>query len=615
MNLPCMFIALAVCLLPLTLTAAEPDPAPRKLTHPRFSYPTWSPDGKHILYESSVSGNWEIYIMDPDGLSDNGGKIIQLTHNDYLDRMPSWSPDGQFIAFISDRDGDFEVFRMRPDGSEQIQLTHNDRNEIHPYWTPDSRRIVFNSQVRDKRLYDIWIMDRDGAQQEKLLHDDDLNSYAQMSPDGEMIVFDKWQDNDENNGEIYVLEVGTGRLSRLTENQAIYDGYPTWTPDGRWIVYASEVGDVFKLFRVRPDGSDHRQLTFGPGSDARPSVSPDGSRILFNRDVDDNINILVADFPAESAKAVSATPLNPSVAGDVHPVIEPVIASIDAYPRPSPDGRSVAFVSDRSGNLEVYSIEQKTGETHRLTKNDAADNMPEFSPDGKKILFMSDRSGNYDIWEMKADGSSPVNLTNHPAGDFRPRYSPDGKSVIFDSNRDAPPAGSEGSDNLDLYILRLQDRKVRRLTSWPHWDIYGSFSPDGTQVAFSRSRPTPDPNRPSADVFVQDLASGKETQLTFGFSYVGYTQWSPTGEWIVFASDRYGTVDRSGTELYDFDIYVIRPGGGDLTRLTHGGGAPESYWRPSFSADGRRIYANRVLGKHEDLVVIEFPGEVAPAGS
>jgi TolB protein len=207
-----------------------------------------------------------------------------------------------------------------------------------------------------------------------------------------------------------------------------------------------------------------------------------------------------------------------------------------------------------------------------------------------------------------ADGSSPRNITDDPANDFRPRYSNDGKLVIFDSDRDAAESDSVASDNLELYVLNLESGDTRRLTDYPHWDIYGSFSPDGTQVAFSRSRPTADPHRPEADVFVLDRVTGKERQLTRDFSYVGYTQWSPTGEWIVFASDRYGAVDRTGTDEYDFDIFVIRPDGSNLTRLTHGGGDPESYWRPSFSRDGRRIYANRVLGDREDLVVIELPG-------
>jgi len=318
---------------------------------------------------------------------------------------------------------------------------------------------------------------------------------------------------------------------------------------------------------------------------------------------------VAAAAPSAETTGVGSASLPPSIVShDAHPAIEPVVKGVDAYPRPSPDGRSIVFVSDRSGNLEIYLEDLDTGAIRQLTDNEAYDNMPVFSPDGRKILFMSDRSGNYDIWEMNADGTSPVNITDDPANDLRPRYSADQRYIVFDSDRDAGPVASGSVKNLDVYVMRLADRDVRRITQWPHWDLYGSFSPDGRKIAFARSYSTEDPERPHGDVFVHDLVTGEETQLTDSLSYVGYTQWSPTGEWIVFASDRHGLVDRSGTQLYDFDIYVVRPDGSDLTRVTHGGGAPESYSRPSFSPDGTKIYANRMLGKREDLVVIDFPG-------
>lgn len=278
--------------------AQTDEPGLEKLTRPRFSYPTWSPDGTRILYESSVSGNWEIYTVDRAGLADDGGDVVRLTDSESLDRMPSWSPDGRYIAFISDRDGDFEVFRMRADGTEVTQLTHDEVHEIHPYWSPDGSRIIYDAQVEGQRLYDLHIMKPDGSDDTLVLGDGELNSYAQISPDGRRVVFDKWVDNDETNGEIFVLELDSGELTRLTENEGIYDGYPTWFPDGERVLFSSEVADDrFKLFSIRIDGTDRRQLTFGPGSDARADISPDGAEIVFNRDIDDNINIYVLAVP------------------------------------------------------------------------------------------------------------------------------------------------------------------------------------------------------------------------------------------------------------------------------------------------------------------------------
>jgi Tol biopolymer transport system component len=276
---------------------AQPQEAPAisKLTRPRFSYPTWSPDNTRILYETSVTGNWEIWVMDLQGLANSGGKVTRLTDNDHLDRMPSWSPDGRSVAFVSDRDGDYEVFTMNADGSTQVQLTHDDVPAIHPYWSPDGTRIIYNRVVKGERVYEIRMMNRDGSADTAILSDEELNSYAQISPDGTRVVFDKWVENDENNGEIYVLSLESGALTRLTENTT-YDGYPTWHPDGKRIIYASRVGEQFKLFSICADGTDRRQFTFGAGNDARADVSSDGRKIVFNREIDDNINIHVLEM-------------------------------------------------------------------------------------------------------------------------------------------------------------------------------------------------------------------------------------------------------------------------------------------------------------------------------
>lgn len=260
-----------------------------KLSSVRLSYPTYTASGE-ILYESSVSGNWEIYAIPQSGMDDSGSAIRRLTVHDSLDRMPNMSPDGRYIAFISTRAGSYDVWRMDADGTNALRLTNTEEPEIHPYWTPDSQHIVFNRQVLGERLYAIWIMDADGGNEREILQDDELNSYAQVSPDGRRIVFDKWWNNEEANGEIMVLDRSTGALTRLTEN-AVYDGYPTWFPDSRHVLYSSEVDGVFKLFRMDTETGAREQLTFGPGGDQRGNVSADGTRIVFNRNLNGSIEI------------------------------------------------------------------------------------------------------------------------------------------------------------------------------------------------------------------------------------------------------------------------------------------------------------------------------------
>lgn len=284
----CCLATTSLVLLGVLTTDVEGQEV-RKLSGIRFSYPTYTPSGD-ILYESMADGNWNIYRMPHGQMGDGGAGIERLTETASMDRMPSMSPDGRYIAFISDRAGNLDVWRMDADGGNPVRLTTTEEAEIHPYWSPDARRIVYNKRVPGQRLYALWSMAVDGTDKREILRDEDLNSYAQVSPDGRFIVFDKWWNNEQSNGEIMLLEIATGQLTRLTDND-VYDGYPTWFPDGRHVLYASEIDGNFKLFRLDITTRTREQLTFGPGSDQRPSVSADGTRILFNRNLDNSIEI------------------------------------------------------------------------------------------------------------------------------------------------------------------------------------------------------------------------------------------------------------------------------------------------------------------------------------
>jgi TolB protein len=282
--------------------AANAQGAPTKLTRVRYSYPSLSPDGSRFVLEASVSGNWEIYMLERKGMGDGGEGLTTLTRGTHLDRMPSWSPDGRFIAFISDRSGNFDVFRMDADGSNVVRITDTPEAEIHPFWAPDSKTIIYNRRVADQRLYSIWTTDVEGRKHTELLRDDQLNSYAKISPDGRWIVFDKWWNNDENNGEIMLMDRTGGALRRLTDND-VYDGYPAWFPDSQRILFSSEVDGTFKLFSIGIDGSDLTQLTFGEGGDQRGIVAPDGRTLFFNRNLDGTIELYEMQLPVAPAHA------------------------------------------------------------------------------------------------------------------------------------------------------------------------------------------------------------------------------------------------------------------------------------------------------------------------
>ncbi len=109
-----------------------------------------------IVYTSNRSGNYEIYVIDP-----QTGLITQLTNNPANDVDPQWSPDGALIVFASDRDGDYELFVMRADGTDLRQLTNNQSEDRYPRWQPDGKNIVYASDVNQE--WDLYLVSADGA--------------------------------------------------------------------------------------------------------------------------------------------------------------------------------------------------------------------------------------------------------------------------------------------------------------------------------------------------------------------------------------------------------------------------------------------------------------------
>jgi Tol biopolymer transport system component/serine/threonine protein kinase len=216
------------------------------------------------------------------------------------------------------------------------------------------------------------------------------------------------------NQEIYVMNPdGTGQR-RLTYEKA-EDMTPAFSPDGRKIAFTSRRAGVLYLFLMNADGTDQRPLAQSPEraiSGTEPTWSPDGKRIVFRT--------TVAPYTMYSIN-IDGSGLKRVTDGTAG-------ASSPAW---SPDGKKIAFTSRRSGNPEIYAMDPDGGNVVRLTFNDAIDRFPAWSPDGRRIAFESDRDGDSRIYVMNADGTDAVRLTSPPGKDSRPSWSPDGKQLAF----------------------------------------------------------------------------------------------------------------------------------------------------------------------------------------
>jgi WD40 repeat protein len=164
-------------------------------------------------------------------------------------------------------------------------------------------------------------------------------------------------------------------------------------------------------------------------------------------------------------------------------------------------------------NTDIYVISSNGTGAIRLTSERGADINPAWSPDGRKIAFASDRAGNREIYVMNADGTEPVRLTNSNAPDYSPAFSPDGQRIAFVSERDG---------NAEIYVMDVDGRNASRLTIDSRPDIDPAFSPDGRQIAFSRN---------GVGIYVMNADGSAETRLTNTGSDA-QPAWSPDGKAI-----------------------------------------------------------------------------------
>ena len=268
--------ALALVALAACSESPQPDPEPAAqdagASTPR------------IALHSKHDGNWNIYVMNPDGSGQT-----RLTNNPAADSWPSWSPDGRRITFISSRDDPdpndddriVDIYVMNADGSGQTRLTNSSAWHSLPRWSPDGHRIAFQSH-RDEN-WEIYVMNADGSGLTRLTDNSAVDGRPSWSPDAQRIAF--YSTVDEN-AEIYVVNADGSDQKNITNNAA-NDWSPTWSPDGGRIAFHSHRDGNSEIYVMNADGSGQTRLTDNPARDIRPSWSPDGRHIAFSSDRDD----------------------------------------------------------------------------------------------------------------------------------------------------------------------------------------------------------------------------------------------------------------------------------------------------------------------------------------
>lgn len=281
--------------------------ATTSITAVRDSYPHLSPDNQMVVFHSNRSGKQAIWLVAADGANPRllfDGGVLGSDPG-----TPVWSPDGRTIAFAMKPAGatdenESEIYLMNAGGSGVRRLTNAPGDDSHPHWSADGKRIFFNSARATPDLradwtaqwIDIYSMAADGSGLRRYTDCRAVCTYPVPSPNGRSVAHRRtlrdaglnWaQQPIERNSEVFVTALD-GSASVNVSTSPAYDGWPNWSPDGRWLIFASnrdQPPKIGQIYAIRADGRGLKRLTAGM-SKAQPILSPDGKRLYFYENVE-----------------------------------------------------------------------------------------------------------------------------------------------------------------------------------------------------------------------------------------------------------------------------------------------------------------------------------------
>lgn len=313
---------------------------------------TFSSDGSHLVFNSSKERGTDVYSMNRVDRA-----IKQLTNHPARDNGGSWFIPSKHekIVYCSSKDGNDEIYMMNIDGSEQINLTNNPAEDRRPWWSPDGTQIYFETNRNGN--WDIYRMYANGSNPEPILISEEDEKYPGLSFDGKQLAVLRSQDGQLG---LYTFNIDGSGLTELTQfGIDTYDSYPTWSPDGEMLCFASNRDTKIRpttkgengleIYTMTSRGREVQRLTFNEEEDSLPVFSPDGSHLLFNSSRTGNYHLYTMEPDGRE--------VTPLTWGDHD----------NWSARYSKDGMRIVFVSNRAGGANIFMMDLESKQVRQLT--------------------------------------------------------------------------------------------------------------------------------------------------------------------------------------------------------------------------------------------------------
>ena len=399
-------------------------------TYPgRESFPALSPDGSHIAFtwDGEKDENPDIYVRLVEG-----GNPVRVTDSPAEDLNPVWSPDGQTLAFYRHAPETDGLYLVPALGGAERKLTTVYANRFsfgqHTWldWSPDGKWLVVTDKSSSQEPFSLYLLSPESGEKRQLTAPPGSiigDCSPAFSPDGKMLAFVRVIS--ASVGDIYLIPTSGGEARRLTlDNQCLND--LAWTSDGRRIIFSSRRGGINRLWEVPLSGGALQCISAAGNRVRRPNFSQNGKAMAWMQS-SDNADIWRIELKAQaSPAAISANAPTPIITSTL----------IESSPAYAPDGKRIAFVSNRSGSNEIWVSQHDGSAPLQLTSFQGPQaGSPRWAPDGKSIVFDSRPEGNADIFMINSEGGQPRRLTTESSEDIVPTWSRDGRFIYFNSNR------------------------------------------------------------------------------------------------------------------------------------------------------------------------------------